>query len=80
MRSRCCAFLLADRLAQLLTEGDRLRSPDGVCDLLRLRCRVLAIQAQAYLMLDEFGVTGAEAFVFGFHLHVVGLPAFDLLV
>jgi hypothetical protein len=66
--------LLLDGLAQLLTKGNGVLIGPG------LRCRVLAIQAQAYLLLDEFGIAGAEAFVFGFHLRVVLLPAFDLLV
>jgi hypothetical protein len=72
--------LLLDSLAQLMPEGEGARSPEGIGHLLGRWCCVLAIQAQAYLLLDEFGIAGAEAFVLCFHLHVVALPAFDLLV
>jgi hypothetical protein len=42
--------------------------------------RVLVVEAHLDLGFDELGVTGAEAVVFGFHHHVVGLPPADLLV
>lgn len=68
MCSRCCAFRLADCVAQLLTQGDL-----GLV-------RVLAVEPEPDFSLDHIGEASAKTFVLGFHLHVVGLPAFDLLV